>query len=105
MSEFAIKGTWWQHPDYLVQAVMVVYDDYGSRGIEPGAEKWSNDSRFYRPQMVNDVVDVWKRIIDREEMFPFHDDHVAQSWVSWRKCTSEMKSAVRAYFTDSVEAI
>jgi hypothetical protein len=98
MSDFAIRGDKWKHPNYLREAVMLTYDEYNNRGIEPGAEKWSNDSRFWRPQMVNDVVDCWRRLIDRDEMFPFHDDHVAQEWVSWRKLGREQKAEVREYF-------
>lgn len=84
----------------LVHAVQVVYDRYWNEGRKPGAEKWTEDSRRFRPQMIADVISEWSLIVeDDDALFPWNDDAVCKHWLAFRKSTDEQKSILRFSFT------
>jgi hypothetical protein len=92
--EQLVKGD----PYLLLQAVATVNADFERNGKKPGSEKWQSDTRKYRQQMVDAVIDEWSRLAATDEVFPWHDDYVAEVWVAFRKTTTMKKNTIWTYF-------
>lgn len=75
-------------PDLLLQAVAIVQARYHAHGKQPGAECWQSDTRRYRPQMIADVFIEWSTLTGTDQLFPWHDDFVAEVWVKFRKTST-----------------
>jgi hypothetical protein len=85
-------------PDALLQAVAVVNANYDRNGKKPGAEHWQNDTRRYRHEMIGDVFLEWSRIAGTDVVFPWHDDYVAEVWVSFRKMALPQRILMWEFF-------
>lgn len=86
--------------DILYAAVFVTLHHYETSGLEPGAERWQADTRWFRPQLVGDIRSTWLELLGRNSppLFPFHDDYVVDCFVSLRKVNEEKKRACCAFF-------
>ena len=92
--EQLVKGD----PHLLLNAVASVNAAFERDGKKPGSEKWQSDTRKYRRQMIDDVIDQWTGLVGTDEVFPWHDDYVAEVWVAFRKTTTLKKNAIWSYF-------
>jgi len=92
--EQLVKGD----PHLLLNAVASVNAAFERDGKKPGSEKWQSDTRKYRRQMIDDVIDRWTGLAGTDEVFPWHDDYVAEVWVAFRKTTTLKKNVIWTYF-------
>lgn len=87
--------TFEHHPDSepgrLDVALVTVYSQMSIDGEKPGAEKWTADSRVFRPRMIRRVFDAWQGAASSRVIFPWHDDFVCQRWLDWRKTNNPRK--------------
>lgn len=85
---------------FMTDAVGYVHDDWEVRGKKPGAEKWANDTRWARYEMMDAVIEEWSyRSGVSATLFPFHSDRVAAWWVAYRKLGKAPKAKNRALRT------
>lgn len=91
-------------PDNLFKAIFFVLVRYQRDGKEPGAERWQADTRWHRPQLVNDIRDEWIRIIGEEQILPWHDDYILDCFVSLRKAEKSKKVATCEFYGIDVPA-
>ena len=80
----------------LLAAVAHTNAKYDEDGLEPGAEKWQADTRKYRAMMISDVMEYWAILARTDELFPWHDDYVAEIWVTFRKLLVRQKVEIWA---------
>lgn len=74
------------NPENLMECVARVYERYMGEGKSSGSDKWTMDSRVYRPQMLHDVYLEWVTLVGNDGIFPWHEDYVCHLWVNvWRK--------------------
>lgn len=85
-------------PEVLLQSIAIVNARYERDGMKPGAEHWQNDTRRYRRDMISDVFMEWSRIVGSDVVFPWHDDYVAEVWVSFRKMQLGQRIAMWQFF-------
>jgi hypothetical protein len=85
-------------PYLLLHAVASVNAAFERGGKKPGSEKWQSDTRTYRRMMIDAVIDKWAMLAATDEVFPWHDDYVAEVWVAFRKTTTMKKNAIWDYF-------
>lgn len=72
-------------PDILLRSVALVYADWEVRDLQPGAEKWQNDTRVWRPILLEEIRNWWMKLSHVDEVFPWSDDYTIEVWVSFRK--------------------
>lgn len=85
-------------PYLLLQCVAIVNAAFERDGKKPGSEKWQSDTRKYRRQMIDTVIDQWTKLAETDEVFPWHDDYVAEIWVAFRKTSTMKKNNIWTYF-------
>jgi hypothetical protein len=91
------------NPETLIKAVCDVYDKWDTEGKKPGADKYTMDTRFYRPMMVDEVTARWCEITGCDnDLFPFHHDFVAMTWVMFRKETDDSKHYLRKQISEGL---
>jgi hypothetical protein len=81
---------------HLKTAVARAYDHLLEQEMEPGSDKWVNNTRVWRPRLVALVSGLYSEITgEGEEFFPFNDDHVARTYIGVRKLSAEKRLALR----------
>jgi hypothetical protein len=66
---------------------------YQRNGMEPGAERLVADTRHCRPRLIEDIRAVWMKVIDGDDVFPWHDDYIVYAWAKLRRMTVSQKIA------------
>lgn len=80
----------------LMRAVILTYEDASRAGEKPGSDNCSTNRRYYANRVRPAVLHRWSE--DRgkpKEEFPWTDDFVAFSWVTWRKVKDAYKDPIR----------
>lgn len=85
-------------PEILLHAISIVMSRYYSENMEPGAERWQSDTRRYRKDLIEDIFMQWSSLAGTDEIFPWHDDFVAEMWVKFRKQDRCLKRKSWDYF-------
>jgi len=102
MSSFLSKPQFEQlekaDPYLLLQAVATVNAAFERVGHKPGSEKWQSDTRKYRQLMIDAVIEQWVALSGTDEVFPWHDDYVAEVWVAFRKTGTMKKNTIWEHF-------
>jgi hypothetical protein len=89
-------------PELLWLSVAIVIAEYYRQRLEPGSEKWQNDTRIWRPKLVSDIFSEWSNHSKAHDLFPWHDDYVLQVWTAFRKLNREEKIKHWNYFDISI---
>ncbi len=91
-------------PMMLLRAIAIVQARYEGHEHQrrPGAECWIADTRRYRPAMIQDVFLEWATMAGTDVIFPWHDDYVAEVWVTFRKQRLHAKREWWDYFSVTI---
>lgn len=83
-------------PGLLLRSIISVFSRYERDGLKPGAERWTNNLRHYRPQLIADVINEFCSASGTlPSEFPFHDDFIVRLWIGFRKLDPKSKAYVR----------
>jgi hypothetical protein len=87
-------------PKPLALAVAAASEELDAND-KSGAEKWTSNTRKYRPLMFEAVIRRWSELTGYpDDQFPFNDDFVAERYLYWRKLNKENRDILMEQFTD-----
>lgn len=76
--------------------MILVCDEIEADGLKPGAEVWSTNRAYFTSRAFGRVVERWCEVTGcLPELFPWSEDAVVTTWVSWRKASGEKERQIR----------
>lgn len=101
MQEQVFKKEWHRigEPLNLLLIVIKMFDEFEASGKAPGAETWATHRDLFRKVVMPEVVKRWSEDSKFDPaFFPWREDFVVYTWVSWRKVMASKEVQVRKHF-------